>query len=88
MKASYNIKIVPADNGVIVEVGCKTLVFAYGDYDRFFTLLRRYLSGDEVNIRKELGLGDGPPVCYTEDVPDSNLSERQMPRETGGIERS
>lgn len=52
-KLSYEIMIQAADNGVIVRVGCKTLVFKDTDTDVFLTDLKALLAGDEHALRQK-----------------------------------
>jgi len=54
MKPDYDVVIHPADNGIIVSVGCKTLVFSKEEYVTFEKLLYRYLREPSEYLRKEL----------------------------------
>ena len=54
MRASYKVVINPTDNGVVVRVGCKLLVFEKENISKFYTLLDIYLKGNEEQLRKDL----------------------------------
>lgn len=48
-KLNHEVVIQRADNGVVVRVGCKTLVFT--DISEFVTDLERLLNGEESALR-------------------------------------
>lgn len=52
-KLSYDVRIQGADNGVIVNVGCKTLVFKNTETDDFLADLKALLAGEETTLRQK-----------------------------------
>jgi hypothetical protein len=69
-KPSWDVNISPVDNGIIVHVGCKTLVFSHRDQQEFLDLLKRYLNGEQKKIAKEFGWLEGldvPQPCAPEE---------------------
>ena len=52
-KLNYDVRIQGADNGVIVNVGCKTLVFKNTETDDFLVDLKALLSGEENALRQK-----------------------------------
>jgi len=79
MRASYRVSITPADNGIIVRVGCKLLVFDKENQPRFISALKLYLAGEEDKLHKEFFPEDfdqqpvtgqapqPPPICEQDD---------------------
>lgn len=66
-RPSYNVVIKPADNGIVVRVGCKLLVFPKAEQDNFLCFLRDYLDGKEEELRQyffpeDYGELQAPPV--------------------------
>ena len=53
-RLEYEVKIVGADNGLIVFIGCKTLVFLDGNIKEFIDDLTTYLQGDYDGYRAML----------------------------------
>ena len=51
-KPSYKVVIKPADNGIVVKVGSKRLVFPKAEQDNFLCFLRDYLDGKEEELRQ------------------------------------
>lgn len=52
-KLSYDVRIQGVDNGVIVNVGCKTLVFKNTETDDFLADLKALLFGEENALRQK-----------------------------------
>lgn len=52
-KLNYDVRINGADNGIIVNVGCKTLVFKNTETDDFLADLKALLSGEENTLRQK-----------------------------------
>ena len=69
-KLSYDVRIQGADNGVIVNVGCKTLVFKNTETDDFLADLKALLSGEENALRQKYYPEDmSAKLGYARDVP-------------------
>ena len=46
MRTGHDISIKMADNGIILQIGCKTLVFGENDVPRAMDDLKQYILGD------------------------------------------
>lgn len=51
-RLEYEVRIEGADNGIVVGVGCKRLVFTDGNIDEFLDDLKTYLKGGYRGFRK------------------------------------
>jgi hypothetical protein len=50
-RLTYDVNIRGAANGLIVQVGCQTLVFQNADTEQFLTDLRGYLTGGHAALK-------------------------------------
>ena len=78
-RPSYNVVIKPADNGIVVRVGCKLLVFPKAEQDNFLCFLRDYLDGKEEELRQhffpeDYGELQAQPVFTTPDGAEDDIS--------------
>lgn len=52
-RSEYQIAITPADNGCLVRVGCKSLVFTKQMYDTMLRDIKQFLNKGEEDLRKK-----------------------------------
>ena len=74
MKPFREIRIRPATNGIIVDVGCKPFVYQDNDLPSFLTDLNTYLLNPE-QTEKEVAEKYGFPL----NVPTPDVSLREQP---------
>ena len=80
MKPFREIRIRPATNGIIVDVGCKPFVYQDNDLPSFFTDLNTYLLNPE-QTEKEVAEKYGFPlnVPTANELPRLGLEEQRVP---------
>jgi len=74
-KTNYHVQIQGADNGILVEVGCKRLVFKTDEIDTFLSDLKLFITGGyaaEKTLRQQYFGDDDAPI------PESIYPEAQL----------